>query len=163
MAGSILHTSGVDKIRVTSADETGNFSSTLSIPGKYRLRARWGTATGERDFEIDELMSDVQLGDIVLSRGSTLRGFLSNCSGGETIFIPRPDDLAKRLTSGIGEVRRATIASDGRFTVEGLPAGRRSVLAKCNGTWVSVSPDSVSIPEAGEIVVQFVPTTPPVD
>lgn len=144
----------IDKIHVAEADDNGNFKIVLGASGQYRLRARWGVAIGERDFSIDKALSDVSVGEIVLVRGATLRGYISHCAAGEAALIPLPTDL--KLTSGVGEVRRAPIDPQGRFTIEGLSAGRRSVFVKCGEAPIPVSPEIVIVPSDGEIVIEFV-------
>lgn len=62
----------VDRTRFAKADENGAFRVVLGIAGTYRLHATWGTASADRDFAIDG--RDVDLGEIPLVSGTTLRG-----------------------------------------------------------------------------------------
>ena len=144
-----------DQIRATVADEQGQFRVVMAAPGKYRVSARWGVATAEREFEITRKMSDVDLGDIALRTGSTLRGTLQGCVDGKMSLIPTPDLKTSRLSSGTGEIRHATLDAQGHFLIEGLSAGSFGVVAECARTVTPVTPDVVVIPEIGDTVLEF--------
>lgn len=144
-----------DQIRATVADEQGKFRVVLAAPGKYRVSARWGVASAEREFEITKKMSDVDLGDIVLRTGSTLRGTLQGCVDGRVSLIPTPDLKTSRLSSGTGEIRHATLDAQGRFLIEGLQPGSFGVVAECAKAITPVTPDVVVIPEIGDSVLEF--------
>ncbi|HYC59803.1 MAG TPA: hypothetical protein VEK79_09575 [Thermoanaerobaculia bacterium] len=144
-----------DRIRAAVADEQGQFRVVMAAPGKYRVSARWGVAAAEREFEITRKMSDVDLGDIVLRTGSTLRGTLQGCVDGTMSLIPTPDLKTSRLSSGIGEIRHATLDAHGQFLIEGLSKGGYGVVAECAKAITPVSPDVIAIPEVGDTVVEF--------
>ena len=144
-----------DQIRATVADDQGQFRVVMPVPGKYRVSARWGVASAEREFEITTKMSDVDLGEIVLRTGSTLRGTLQGCVDGAISLIPAPDLKMSRLSSGTGEVRHAMLDAHGQFVIEGLPPGSFGVVAECARAVTPVTPDVVAIPEIGDTVLEF--------
>ncbi len=148
----------IETFRSTTADENGNFILTVSISGHYRLRARWGSASAERTVAVGKTMTDVDLGDIELSSGASLRGFLPSCGGGEAILIPVPN-LSKPVNLGT-LTRRSHIDSVGRFIAEGLSGGQWSVLAQCSGKIVDLTPALVSMPETGDAVIDFTAAHP---
>ena len=100
-------------------------------------------------------MSDVDLGEIVLRTGSTLRGTLQGCVDGAISLIPAPDLKMSRLSSGTGEVRHAMLDAHGQFVIEGLPPGSFGVVAECARAVTPVTPDVVAIPEIGDTVLEF--------
>ncbi len=144
----------LDRMRYAIGDDDGNFSIVLSLPGKYRIRARWGTAAAERTFEMGKAMADVKLGEIVVRGGADLRGTIVGCQDGEAILVPVPD-LSKPSRIGFNESRRGRFGIDGRFVVEGLSGGAWSVVINCAGSSAAVSPELVSMPESGDLVIQF--------
>jgi hypothetical protein len=147
----------MDRMRVTTADGNGNFHMVIAIPGRYRIRARWGSSTAERAFEIESSTRDLDLGDILLKPGTTLHGELPVChDGGEAIAIAVPD-LSKPPNF---EPLRAPIAADGRFLIDGLVPGRWSVLLRCAGKPIKATPEVVTVPESGELVIRFTQAEP---
>lgn len=144
----------MERFRPATADGSGKFQISIGTPGKYRLFARWGTATAEVSFELPNTVDDVDLGDIALSRGVTFHGTIGGCRGGEIVFVPVPN-LSRPLRIGSVESRYAPIGSGGRFVIEGLTAGLWSALARCGGTINALLPAVVSIPETGEMALQF--------
>lgn len=144
----------MDTMRSATADENGNFSVVIAQAGRYRLRARWGSATAERVFEIAPSTTDVDLGDIALKSGTALHGTVPGCHGGQATAIVVPD-LSKPPTF---DTLAALIDVDGRFLIQGLLPGRWSVLIQCEGKPVKTAPQVVTIPEGGEPVVEFVRT-----
>ncbi|MEO8033792.1 MAG: hypothetical protein ABI837_05120, partial [Acidobacteriota bacterium] len=73
----------LEKFRFTKADEDGKFTIVLASPGPYTLRAQWGSASAERDFEITKETRNLDLGDIVLKEGASLQGSVGQCTNGE--------------------------------------------------------------------------------
>jgi hypothetical protein len=144
-----------DKMRMTRADQDGRFRVVLGGPGKYHLRARWGSASAEREFELGKDAGDVDVGDIPLQSGSSLHGVLSQCMGGEIAVIPVPD-LSRSFTTAVGEIRHARVQPDGRFVVSGLTRGQWSVTARCADAWIDLVPSLISVPESGDVVATFV-------
>lgn len=150
----------IDKVRFTNADETGAFNIIVSVPGRYRLHAQWGSASAERDFEIGSKTREVQLGDISLVLGATLRGSVDGCVRGEAVLIPVPD-VSKPLTLAGPMLRRVAIDDTGHFLAEGLDAGNWSVLFKCDGISTGATPEMFTMPERGDAIVEFTRSTAP--
>jgi hypothetical protein len=143
-----------DKMRMTKADQDGRFRVVLAGPGKYHLRARWGSASAEREFELGKDGGDVDVGDIPLQSGSSLHGVLNPCVGGEIAVIPVPD-LSRSFTTAVGEIRHAPVQPGGRFVVSGLTRGQWSVTARCASGWIELAPSVISVPESGDVVATF--------
>lgn len=143
-----------DRVRVAKPDDAGRFAIVAPSEGKYRLTARWGLGRATRTFAIDD-ETDVELGEVALQIGSTLRGTVSGCGGGEAVVIPTPEQLSKQMTSGLSEIRRSPIGEDGAFIVEGLGQGSFSVIANCGGTMQQLSPHNVLLGDVGDTVVDF--------
>ena len=143
-----------DKMRMTKADQDGRFRVVLGGPGKYHLRARWGSASAEREFELSKDAGDVDVGDIALQSGSSLHGVLSPCIGGEIAVIPVPD-LSRSFTTAVGEIRHARVQPDGHFVVSGLTRGQWSVTARCASGWIELAPSIIQVPESGDVVATF--------
>lgn len=105
----------MDYFRIGTAGADGRFTMMLPAPGVYRLRAQWGTAEKETQFELPKNTTEVDVGEIVLDAGITLHGRMAGCSGGEAVFIALPErDGASTLQ--FPSYRSATIDSDGRFS-----------------------------------------------
>lgn len=150
----------IDRVRFTNADENGAFNIIVSVPGRYRLHAQWGSASAERDFEIGSKTREVQLGDIPLVLGATLRGSVNGCVRGEAVLIPVPD-VSKPLTLAGPMLRRVAIDDTGHFLAEGLDAGSWSVLFKCDGISTGAIPEMFTMPERGDVIVEFSRSTGP--
>jgi hypothetical protein len=110
---------------------------------------RWGASTAERHFVLES--SDIDLGDIVLQRQATLHGQIAGCQSGEAIALPVPD-LSK---APVFDESRASIDADGRFFIDGLSPGQWSVLIRCQGTSIITTPQAVTVPDHGDLVIQF--------
>ena len=151
-----------DKIRRVSTDESGTFEVRVGMPGHYRLSAQCGSNRAERRFEIIRDRDVVDLGEIALTVTPVLYGTFAACPGATAVFVPTPEESMKKLTSGVGEVRRVSIDGQGRFLVEGLASGSYSGMAICSGRWLQLVPEVVRIPEAGDVVIEFSEaSTPP--
>jgi hypothetical protein len=144
----------LDAVRFTTARENGEFRMTLSLPGKYRLLARWGSASKEREFEIARDSKIIDLGDIILENGSTLRGSIPPCAGGEVMVASLPD-TSKPLMMRLDEPRRTRADASGRFIIDGLHPGSWSIAATCEGKLVSLVPEFVIIPDQGDAIVDL--------
>jgi len=154
-----LKSDPLDKVRFASSDENGAFHVVLGSPGTYRLHARWGSAAADRDFVISKESKNVELGEIMLGTGATLRGTIDGCSGGEAILIAVPD-LSKAVTPGLGDLSRVAIGADGRFLAEGLAVGSWSVLFECGGTPSAATPEIIIVPDTNDVVVRFTQAVP---
>src|SRR5258708_4947279 len=75
----------VDQIRFATTDDAGRFTVVVASAGKYRVFARWGSASVDREFELTESGPNVELGDLVLRSGATLRGSVAGCPGGQAV------------------------------------------------------------------------------
>ncbi len=144
----------LDAVRFTTARENGDFKMTLSAPGRYRLLARWGSASKEREFEIARDSKIIDLGDIVLESGSTLRGSMPPCANGEVMVASLPD-TSKPMMMRLDEPRRAPADANGRFIIEGLHPGTWAIRATCRGALVSLVPEVIVIPEQGDAIVDL--------
>jgi hypothetical protein len=142
----------MDRMRLVTPDDTGNFRSVIALAGRYRLRARWGAATAERLFEVGSSTTDLDLGDITLKSGSSLLGEIPGCHVGKATAIMVPD-LSKPPTF---DTLTTPIDIDGRFRIQGLLPGRWSILIQCEGKPVKTEPQVVTMPESGDAVVGFV-------
>lgn len=117
----------LDSVRFTTADENGMFRMTLTIPGRYRLQARWGSASKEREFEITRDPKTIDLGDIVLENGSTLRGVMPPCADAEVLVASLPD-TSKPLMPRLDEPRRTRADQSGRSSSkDSIPEHGRSL------------------------------------
>jgi hypothetical protein len=143
----------VEHFRTTTADDNGAFRMSVSMAAKYVLRVHWGSASAARTFAVDAAMNDVDLGEIVLTSGVALRGFLPSCQNGEAIMIPVPS-ATRPLDLGI-TTRRSRIDTGGHFAVQGLSPGEWSVLAKCAGALMDLTPSIVVIHEGADTVADF--------
>jgi len=139
-----------DWIRNANADMNGKFRLTLTVPGPYRLRARWGTAQGEMAFVVKDMMKDVELGEITLDAGALLRGTLTGCIDGELRLVPLPD-LTKPMMVPFFDLRRIPVATDGTFVAEGLTRGEWIISALCGGVATEAVPTMVVMPESGVV------------
>lgn len=143
-----------DWMRNANADVDGSFRIMLTVPGPYRLRARWGTAQGEIDFDVKDLKKDVNLGEISLDAGAVLRGTLPGCIDGELTMVPLPD-LTKPMTVPFFDFRRIPVAADGKFVAEGLGRGEWIIGARCGGVATVVAPSTVLVPESGIVFLDL--------
>ncbi|MDP9192357.1 MAG: hypothetical protein M3P06_11720 [Acidobacteriota bacterium] len=143
-----------DWMRNADAELDGSFRIMLTASGPYRLRARWGTAQGEVDFEVKDLKKDVDLGEISLAAGASLRGTLPGCTDGELRMTPLPD-LTKPMTVPFFDYRRIPVAANGTFMAEGLSRGEWVISARCGGAAIEVSPSLVAIPDSGIVFLDL--------
>ena len=151
----VTDTSAVgDWLRTANADADGSFRVTLTATGPYRLRARWGAARGETDFEVNDARKDVDLGDINLEPGVVLRGTLPACANGEITMAPLPD-LSQPMTVPFFDYRRVPVAGDGAFVAEGLTPGRWALGATCSGGAVNIAPSEITVPKSGIIFIDL--------
>jgi hypothetical protein len=151
----VADTSAVsDWMRTATADANGSFRIVLTAPGPYRLRARWGAAQGEVDFEVKDMKKDVDLGEIDLDAGAVLHGTLPGCAGGELTMTPLPD-LTSALTVPFFDHRRAPVGKDHTFVVEGLSKGEWLIGARCGGAAIDVAPSMVVISDSGVVFLDL--------
>jgi hypothetical protein len=127
-----------DLIVMIPAREDGTFSMALTTRGVYQLTVEWGTASAVRQFEVKDEESEVDLGEIALTTGSILKGYVRGCVASHLTVASVPD--AKQVTPG--QYRKIPVAADGSFTAEGLRSGLWMVMAMCPEGRSAVVPES---------------------
>lgn len=151
----------IDSVREVKPDKDGTFSFAVPRPGTYELWAYWGKARGRKTFKMLEAPTTLDLGDIPLQAGGVLRGKITGCEPpGEIKVVPLPD-LSKPPGSAPFEFLRFPIAPDGEFVADGLSSGTLLISASCRGAFREVAPESVLMPDEGDVVVDLVVASPP--
>jgi hypothetical protein len=133
------------------ADDDGTFQIVVPQPGKYLLRARWGSAFGEAAFEKKEGQDDVDIGEVPLKEMAVLRGVAEFCRGGQVSAIAVP---SLKSTPRF-DVLTATVGPDAHFILRGLSQGMWSVLFSCGSKVTRTTPSQISVPESGDVVAKF--------
>jgi hypothetical protein len=146
----------LDRMRIVTPNENGNFRVVVALAGHYRLRARWGAVTAERKFDIEASTTELDLGDITLKSGLALLGEVAGCHAGQATAIAVPD-VSKPPNF---DTVNAPIGVDGRFLMQGLLPGQWSILVQCDGKPLKTEPRVVTISESGDAVVRFVQRQP---
>ncbi len=106
---------------VTGEDE-GSFTIAGLAPGSYEVRASLPGARGSAQATVE--MPSEDLLDLVLPRGAELEGVLT--TGGDRPYRGRFTlylDHARRARGGRGLRRILDASDDGRFHIDGVPAG----------------------------------------
>lgn len=132
------------EVRTATTDSGGAFRFTDLGPGRYSVtvtRAKRAAEDGEgrvifAPFEMgtEELQEDesMDLGDLVLDPGATVRGRVTDGSG-QPIEGAEVTAIVSRKTGGVLRPVEALTAGDGSFRLEGLGPGDWTALAEAEG------------------------------
>lgn len=145
---------GVDlaaAVITTQADVDGAFELAVPGPGKYLLLATWGQSRSRRSVEIADDAKEVEIPDIVLSGGTTVRGRVEGCASSGLRWAKLPEGERIALPQFIV----VPVDSAGNFLVEGLEEGNWYVMASCNDQLQAVTPATLKIPAETFLIVDF--------
>lgn len=144
-----------DVVRESPVEEDGTFRIGVPGPGQYRVGIIANSGRTERTVTVRDGDTVVDLGDISLDTGATLRGVVAGCSGGELRLTPMPDLSASQNGSAFFDFRRVQISSDGSYATDGMVPGMWLASAKCGTAVVELTPMQFAVDHSGVVIIDF--------
>ncbi len=139
----------------TTTNERGAFAFPAVAPGDYELRLRHPGYSDRPPAPIDVPSgeSDLDLGDLTLVAGGTIRGIVTDPDGEP---VPGASLQARGRNRIGGTVRTATTDADGRFQMTGLSTDLADLGIRASGYPLLVRP-GIRVDSGDSVLIELVP------